>query len=95
MKKETYRQREVTFEVEIDEKLKVTANGYSKQTVRVSGAGENSQNYTMDETAIPILECDKKSISGGDGITISVGTSDVLNIRKTLFGIKVAEINSI
>ena len=95
MKKETYRQREVTFEVEIDEQIKVTAKGYNKQAIRVSGAGENSQGYTMDGTALPILECDKKSLSGGGGITISVSTYDVLNIKKTLLGIKVAEIISL
>jgi len=94
MKKETYRQREVTFDVEIDEKIKVTAKGYSRQAIGVFGAGENSQSYTMDGTALPILECDKKSLSGG-GITISVSTYDVLNIKKTLLGIKVVEIDSI
>jgi len=94
MKKEVYRQREVTFEVEIDDTIKVTAKGYNKQAIRVSGAAENSQSYTMDGTAIPILECNKKSLSGGDGISISVSTYDVLNIKKTLLGIKVVEIDS-
>jgi len=95
MKKEIYRQREVTFEVETDENIKVTAKGYNKQSIGVSGFSENTQNYTMDGTAIPILECGKKDLSGGEGITISVSTYDVLNIRKTLFGIKVAAVDSI
>ncbi|MCL2814140.1 MAG: hypothetical protein FWD23_06025 [Oscillospiraceae bacterium] len=94
MSKETFRQREVTFDVETDDMIKVTAKGYNKQLVRVSGAGANSQNYTMDTTAIPILTCDKKSLGGG-GITISVSTYDVLSIKKTLFGIKVAVISSV
>lgn len=94
MGKEIYRQKDVTFEIEIEEMVKVTAKGYKKQAVRVSGAGENPRSYIMDEMPVPILECDKKSLGGG-GVTISIGTYDVLSIKKTLFGIKVAEIISV
>jgi len=91
--KNVIRQREVTFEIEIDKTINVTAKGYSKQSVKVFGAAENAQTFTMDGSAMPILEIDKKNLSGE--IIISVGTSDVLVIRKTIFGVKVAEINSI
>ena len=94
MKKEVYREREVTFEVEIGEMIKATAKGYSKQTVTVSVPGENSQKFMMDDTVIPILEYDKKNLARGGDITVSVSTFDVLVIKKTLFGIKVASVNS-
>jgi len=91
--KNLIRKKEVTFEIEDDKTIKVTAKGYSKQSVKVFGAAESAQTFTMNGTAIPILEIDKKNISGE--ILISVGTSDVLSIKKTLFGVKLAEINSI
>ena len=94
MKKEVYREREVTFEIEIGEMIKATAKGYSKQSVTVSVPNENSQKFTMDDTVIPILEYEKKNLYRGGDITISVSTFDVLVIKKTLFGVKVAKLNS-
>jgi len=92
MKKQIFRQREVTLEVDIDKTIKVTAKGYSKQAVAVSVPGENSQKFTMDGTVMPILEVDKKNLSGE--ITVSVSTYDVLSIKKGLFGVKVTELAS-
>ena len=91
--KNVIRKREVTFEIEVDKMIKVTAKGYSKQAVKVFGLTESAQSFTMNGTIMPILEIDKKSLSGE--ITISVSTSDVLSIKKTIFGVKVAEIDSI
>ena len=94
MQKAVYREREVTFEVEIGENIKVTAKGYSRQAVTVSIPGETSQKYTMDDKLIQILDCPKKDLARGGDITISVSTYDVLVIRKTLFGVKVLRLNS-
>jgi hypothetical protein len=91
--KNVIRQREVTFEIEIDKIIKATAKGYSKQAVKVFGLAESALSFTMDGTTIPILEIDKKNLSGE--IIIAVGTSDVLSIKKTIFGVKAAEIDSI
>jgi len=91
--KQIFRQKEVTFNVEVDKMINVTAKGYSKQSVKVFGSAESAQTFTMDGTAMPILGIEKKNLSGE--IIIAVGTSDVLSIKKTIFGVKVAEINSI
>jgi hypothetical protein len=93
MKKQVNRLREVTFETELGATIKLTAKGYSKQSVTVSGSAEGPKKYTMDGTVIPIFECDKKSFPGD--ITVAVSTYDVLAIKKSLFGMKVLELDSL
>ena len=96
MKKSTYRLREVTFDIEVGgENIVVTARGYNKQSVTVSTPRDGSKNYSMNDTFLPILEYPKKALTGNVGITISVGSYDVLQITKNIFGgIKIAELES-
>jgi len=95
MKKSTYRLREITFETElVGENIVTKARGYNKQAVTVSIPGSGSKSYTMDGTFLQILEYPAKDMSGKAEITITVGTYDVLQIKKNIFGIKVVALDS-